>query len=112
MAQEGLRTGEDLKPALERRNRELIQDDVIRAIIHYAELTAWQKQLVQAKAEGTPMEDLPPGMTLDEAIEKIKAQIAEEDRYVVTMEDGYLTRTSAESDVGGQSGTPAGAMTR
>ena len=42
------------------------------------------------------MIDLPPGVTLDEAIETIEARIAEEDGYAYTLEDGYFVRRPAD----------------
>ncbi len=97
VTQEGLPTGDDLKGAITVRNKELIQDDVSRAIIKYAELEAVRDRLLQARDEGTPVDDLPEGMTLAEAIERIEALIAEEDSYVITLEDGYLVRSPAET---------------
>jgi hypothetical protein len=96
MAHERLPAGEDLAHAIDRRNRELMQEDGVRSIIRYAELTAIRDRLHRARAEGGPVDDLPPGMTLDEAI----ARIAEEDRYVFTVEDDLLVRHRIESDPG------------
>jgi hypothetical protein len=53
---------------------------------------------VLARAQGTFVDDLPPGMTLEEAIGKIEARIAEEDRYVIINDDGYLVRYVPEAD--------------
>src|SRR5205085_1091921 len=95
--QEGLPAGDDLKQAIAVRNKELIQDDVSRSIIEYAEMQAVRDRLVRARDEGTSVDDLPEGMTLAEAIERIEALIAEEDSYVITLEDGYLVRNPAET---------------
>ena len=87
MAQEGLPLGDELKRAITVRNKELMQHAVTQSIIKYAELEAARDGLVQAREEGTCVDDLPEGMTLVEAIEKIEALIAEEDRYVIAMDD-------------------------
>ncbi len=83
VAQLGLpQGGDELARAIAVRNKELMQDDVARKIIRYAGLEAVRDRLVQACDDGTPVDDLPEGMTLEEAIEKIEARIAEEDSYV------------------------------
>jgi hypothetical protein len=97
MVHEGLPADEDLGRTIERRNRELIEEDAVRSIIQYGELTAIRDRLHRARAEGTAVDDLPPGMTLDEAIARIEQRIAEEDRYVLTVEDGILTRHRIDS---------------
>jgi transposase-like protein len=102
VTQEGLPAGDVLKRAIVVRNKELIQDDVARAIIAYAGLEAVRDRLMQARDEGKTVEDLPEGMTLEEALEKIEARIAEEDSYVITMEDGYLVRSAVETAAGGE----------
>ena len=102
---EALPSGEGLKRAIAVRNKELIQDDVGRAIIKYAELEAVKDRLVLARDEGTSIDDLPEGMTLETAIKKIEALIAEEDSYVIIKEDGYLMRRLATPDeVAGSAG--------
>jgi Phage integrase, N-terminal SAM-like domain/Transposase zinc-ribbon domain len=94
--QEKLPVGVELEHAIAVRDKELGNDDVGRAIMHYAELTAVRDRLVRARNEGTKVADLPPGMSLDEAIDEFEALIAEEDSYVITVEDGYLVRLKAE----------------
>jgi hypothetical protein len=90
--QETLPIGDELKRAITVRDRELGQDQVARSILEYMELTAVRDRLVQSRAEGTPVEDFPPGMTLEEALKKIEALIAEHDEYVIDKQDGYLVR--------------------
>ena len=67
------------------------------AIIRYAEMTSVRDRLVRARAHGTPVDDLPPGFTLEQAVARIEENIAEEDCYVFTVEDGLLVRNPAES---------------
>lgn len=93
---ERLPTGDELKQAISVRNKEMIQGDAVRSIIKYAELTGVRDRLVRARDEGTPVADLPPGMSLEEAIEKFEALIAEEDSYLISVEDGYLVRSPAD----------------
>src|SRR5262249_5792869 len=102
VVQEALPIGDQLKQAITVRDRELGQDQVARAIIEYMELTAVRDRLVQSRAQGTPVHDLPPGMTLEEAIGKIQARIAEHDQYVIDKQDGYLVRyrTDPAADTG------------
>lgn len=83
--------------ALEVRDRELAQDQVVRAIKEYRELEAVRDRLVQARADGTPVDDLPPGMTLEEALATVEARIAEHDGYVYSLKDGYLVSSLADS---------------
>jgi transposase-like protein len=109
VVQEGLPAGDELKRALDVRDRELGQAQVVRAIVHYAELEAIRDRLRRAQAEGTPVDDLPPGMTLAEALTKIEARIADEDRYVISMKDGYLVRNPAEMETAGDSSEAADA---
>jgi Transposase zinc-ribbon domain/Phage integrase, N-terminal SAM-like domain len=97
MAHQRLPAGDDLKPALDQRNRELIEEDSARAIIRYAEMTAIRDRLHRARAEGTGVDDLPPGMTLDEAIARIEERIGDDDHYVFTVEDGLLVRYRVDS---------------
>jgi rubredoxin len=97
LAREGFMAGDELRQAVARKNRELTQDEVARDIIEYGELVAVRDYLFSAKATGSPVADLPPGMTLDEAIATIEAKIADHDRYVITVEDGYLVSQLAES---------------
>jgi site-specific recombinase XerD/transposase-like protein len=109
LMQDALPIGDELRRAITVRDRELGQDQVVRSIIEYAELTAARDRLLQARADGTPVADLPPGMTLDEAIEKVESRIAEYDRYLITVEDGYLVRDPAE--MGAAAGQPTAPST-
>jgi transposase-like protein len=93
----GLEESEAQRQALQRVDREMQQDEVARGIIEYAELDACRAALLRAKDEGTDVDDLPPGMTLDEAIDEVNARIAEHDRYLIWMEDGYLVRRLPEA---------------
>jgi Transposase zinc-ribbon domain len=96
MAHEGLPSGDELREALAKRNREMVQDEVVRGVIEYAELDTARAYLVQARADGVTVADLPAGMTLAETIEAIEKRIAEYDRVVISKEDGYLVQTWAE----------------
>ena len=69
----------------------------MRAIKEYAALEAERNRLLLARAEGSPVDGLPPGMTPDQALALIEARIAEHDRYVISCEDGYLIRSWPES---------------
>jgi transposase-like protein len=97
LAGAALNPDESFQQALQRANREMEQDEVARGIIEYAELDACRSALLRAKSEGTSVDDLPPGMTLDEAIEMVTARIAEHDRYRIWMEDGYLVKVWPEA---------------
>ncbi len=99
MVQEGLPAGEELARVLDRRDRELVQEDVVRAIKEYAALEAERDRLLLARAEGSAVDGLPPGMTPDQALALIEARIAEHDRYVISCEDGYLVRSWPEPPV-------------
>ena len=98
MALEGIPLGNELKRAITVRNKELMHEGVVRAIIKYAELEGVRDRLVQAREEATSVDDLPEGMTLEEAIAKIEAVMAEEDSYVIAMDNGYLVRRPASPD--------------
>jgi hypothetical protein len=76
----------------------LVQDQVVRAIIYYAELEAVRDRLLRARDEATSVDDLPDGMSLEMALETIESRIAEEDRYVYTLKDGYLVRYPVSPD--------------
>lgn len=86
----GLSPGEALRWALERRDRELAQREIARDIIECAELQTARDALLKAKAEGATVADLPPDVTIEEAIERLEARMAEHDRYLIAEEDGYL----------------------
>jgi hypothetical protein len=92
----GLATGDGLRQAVERKDRELTQNEVVRDIMEYAELEAARAALIAARDTGEAVTDLPPGMTLKEALTDISARIAEHDRYVIELVDGYLTSRPAE----------------
>jgi Transposase zinc-ribbon domain len=92
----GVPSGDERKRAIATRNKELIQDEVVRDIVKYGELTAARDWLVQARDQGTSVVDLPAGMTPDEALHRIEEQIAELDADVVCLEDGYLVSRPAE----------------
>jgi predicted RNA-binding Zn-ribbon protein involved in translation (DUF1610 family) len=98
LAREALTAGDSLQQAIARKNREMTQDEVARDIIEYGELVAARDELIQAKADGFHAPGLPPGMTVDEALTDIEARIAVHDRYVITVEDGYLISQLADSD--------------
>lgn len=97
MVQEGLPAGEELAHALDRRDRELVQEDVVRAIREYAALEAERDRLLLARAEGSPVGGLPPGMAPEQALALIEARLAEHDCYVISCKDGYLVRSWPES---------------
>jgi hypothetical protein len=90
LVRERLTAGDELLQAVARKNREMRQNEVGRDIIEYAELTACRDTLLRAKSEGSPVSGLPPSMTLDEALNDLDARIAEHDRYVIAVKDGYL----------------------
>jgi Phage integrase, N-terminal SAM-like domain len=48
------------------------------------------------ETQGSSVADLPAGMTIDEAIAIVDAKLAEHDRYVIAIEDGYLVQGLAE----------------
>lgn len=102
LAREGLSAGAELRQAVARRNRELTQDEVVRDITDYGNLTRARDELIRAKAEGSPVADLPPGVSLEEALAEIEVRIAELDRYVVAMEDGYLVSRLADPALSGE----------
>ena len=108
VTQGGLPAGDELKRAIAVRNKELIQDDVVRAIIEYGKMEAVRDRLMQARVEGTHVDDLPDCMTLNVALEKIEARIAEEDRYLISKEDGYLVKRLAEPAVAADAGPESG----
>ena len=109
VAQQGLPGGgEDLSRAIAVRDKELTQDYVTRQIIEYAGLTDARDRLVRVRDEGEPVDDLPAGMTIQEALENIEARIVEADRYVIAMEDGYLVQRLAQMPAIGE-GTGASA---
>jgi hypothetical protein len=60
-----------------------------------------------AQAEGTVVDDLPPGMTLGETLTDIEASIGGEDHYVIPMTDGYRVRRPDESDAATAAGIPS-----
>ncbi|WP_422927473.1 hypothetical protein [Singulisphaera sp. PoT] len=97
LANEGLVVGEGLRQAVERKDREMRQIEVVRAIQEYADLMACRDILMAARNGGTIVSDLPPGMTLDEAVDCVDAQIADHDRYLIEHKDGYLSRRLAEA---------------
>jgi hypothetical protein len=91
LARQGLpAAGEGLRRAIDGRNRELEQDEIARGIIECAELDAARTALLKAQAEGAAVDDLPPGMTPDEAVATLDARLAEHDRYMIALKDGYL----------------------
>jgi hypothetical protein len=90
LAREGLAHGEALRRAIDRRDREMEQDEITRGFVEYMEIQAHRDAFLKAKTEGGTAADLPPGMTLDEAIEKLNARMEEHDRYPITLKDGYL----------------------
>jgi hypothetical protein len=92
----GLAAGAGVRQAVERQDRELTQNEVVRAIKEYAELEAACDTLIAARDAGEAVNDLPPGMTLEETLADVCARIAEHDRYVIVLVDGYLTRRLAE----------------
>jgi hypothetical protein len=106
----GLTAGESLRQMIERKNRELTQHEVVRDIKEYAELEAARDTLIAARDSGDPVADLPPGMTLEETLTDVRARIAEHDRYVIELVDGYLSRRLAEpGELNQQSDDPAAA---
>jgi hypothetical protein len=98
IAREGIPLGDELKRAIEVRNKELMQEQAGRAIIRYAELEEVRDRLVRALEAGTSVDDLPEGMTLEQTIEALELRIADENRYVFTVEGGYLLRVPALPD--------------
>jgi transposase-like protein len=104
LAREKLTAGDELRQAVARKNREMMQDEVGRDIIEYAELTACRDTLLRAKSEGCPVTGLSPGMTLDEVLADLDARIAEHDCYVITVKDGYLVSYLLET-VGDETGS-------
>jgi hypothetical protein len=106
LAREGLTSGDELRQAVARKNREMTQDEVARDIIEYGELTNARDELLRAKSEGSPVADLPAGMTIDEAIAIVDAKLAEHDRYVIANEDGYLVQGLAEPPDGEPAAAP------
>jgi hypothetical protein len=70
----------------------------MRAIMDYAALTDARDRLTQARSEGARVADLPPGMTLEEALEKIEARITDHDQFVIDRQDGYLVRYRPKMD--------------
>jgi hypothetical protein len=96
MNREGIPNGDALETALADKDRQLVNDQFARDIIRYAEMTSVREQLIEAKAIGTEVPDLPPGMSLDEAVAILDAQIAEADRWVFYLEDGCICRKLAD----------------
>jgi hypothetical protein len=94
----GLVAGGELRQVIERKNRELTQNEVARDIKEYADLEAARDTLIAVRDAGEAVTDLPPGMTLEEMLADVCARIAQHDRYVVELVDGYLTRRLAEAD--------------
>src|SRR5262249_41518409 len=94
----GVAAGEPLRQAIATKHREMSQEETVRSIVSYASLTAARETLTRAQAEGTAVEDLPAGMTLEEALANVEAHLAEFDRYLYTLEDGCLIRQHAESE--------------
>jgi hypothetical protein len=88
--EQGLALPDDLRNAVARKNKELTQDEVVRSIMEYAGLEGSRNDLLRARAEGTVVADLPEGMSLDEALALIETRMAEHDRYIIQLEDGYL----------------------
>jgi hypothetical protein len=94
----GLSAGRALVHLVHRRHREMMQDEAARDIMEYAQLEAARDTLIAARDAGATVTDLPAEMTFDEALTNVCARIAEHDRYVVEMVDGYLTSRLAEPD--------------
>jgi hypothetical protein len=90
--EQGLTQPDDLRHAVAKQDKELAQDEVVRSIMEYAELQGHRNELLRAQAEGIPLPGLPEGMSLDEALSTIEARIADHDRYVIHLEDGYLVQ--------------------
>jgi hypothetical protein len=97
LARDRLPGGDELRQAVARKNREMMQHEVVRDIIEYAELTADRDTVLRAKSEGSAVSGLPAGMTLDEALAKLDSRIAEHDRYVIHVKDGYLVSSLPET---------------
>jgi hypothetical protein len=95
-AREGLPVGDELKQAIEVRNQELGEAQVRRSIMYYAALESERDRLLKARNEGTAVIDLPGGLTLESALELIETRIAEQDRYVISIKDGYMVQSLAK----------------
>jgi hypothetical protein len=104
LARDGLAAGEGVRQAVERRDRELTQDEVVRDVVEYGELEAARDTLIAARDAGETVPDLPPEMTVEQAIDDIAARIAEHDRYVIERKDGYLVSRLAELGEGDSEG--------
>ena len=65
----------------------------------YAALEAERERLLLARAEGSPVDGLPPDMAPEQALALIEARLTEHDRYVISCKDGYLVRSWSESSV-------------
>jgi hypothetical protein len=104
LARDGLAAGEGVRQAVERRDRELTQDEVVRDIVEYGELEAARDTLIAARDAGETVPDLPPEMTVEQAIDDIAGRIAEHDRYVIERKDGYLVSRLAELGEGDSEG--------
>jgi hypothetical protein len=93
--EQGLTQPDDLHNAVATKDKELTQDEVVRSIMEYADLEGHRNNMLRARAEDTVIADLPEGMSQDEALAMIEERIAEHDRYVIHLEDGYLVRRLA-----------------
>ena len=67
---------------------------------------SWRQRdtLIAARDAGETVPDLPPEMTVEQAIDDIAARIAEHDRYVIERKDGYLVSRLAELGEGDSEG--------
>jgi hypothetical protein len=98
-AREGLTSGDVLRQKVELKDRELTQNEVVRDIREYAALEAARDTLIAAARDARDtVPDMPPGMTLDQAMADIAARIAEHDRYVIELKEGYLISRLATAD--------------
>ena len=97
MTQQGLPAGNELSTAIAVRNRELGEEQVGRSIVEYGQLEWERNRLLQAQADNSPVDGLPPGMSLLDALAFVEARIAEHDRYAISVRDGYLVQELAET---------------